>query len=161
MNSFENFQISDSWISLRHIYVIIVFFTLVCQGCLPVSPLNSYNVNPFGREFIEVIGFGHPPLWTRVSIKSLKTLFINNQTCFDSLRPSSGNSSFISSLSCCYWILKMFKIFIKTTLLSYGSICFVCLWCVLCGGVRCWLQQTIAINNVWSLHPSSKLNLTL
>ena len=75
-----------------------------------------------------------------VTLKSLKTLFINNPTCFDPLRPSSRISSFISSLSCCYSILKMFKIFIKTASLSCGSICFVCLWCALCGGASCRLQ---------------------
>ena len=60
-----------------------------------------------------------------VTLKSLKTLFINNPTRFDHSRPSSGISSFISSLSCCYSIHKMFKIFIKTALLSCCSICFV------------------------------------
>ena len=52
-------------------------------------------------------------MWQHYAATSLKTLFINNPTCFDPLRPSSGISSFIFSLSCYYSILKMFKIFIK------------------------------------------------
>ena len=45
----------------------------------------------------------------QVTLKSLKTPFINNPTYFDPLISSSVISSFISSLSCCYSIIKMFN----------------------------------------------------
>ena len=96
--------------------------TAYIRVCVYICLFHCFTVHFVSPSFI----YTNACTCLHVTPKSPKTPFINNPTCFDSLRLSSGISSFISSLSCCYSILKMFKIFIKTVL-SCGSLCFVCL----------------------------------